>query len=73
MRLLFYYICGSLIWLLMLSAMLATRELTYQLMVNYVTLTAGIALGFLGKDHLEKRPWLLLFVPSLPLVLGIFI
>jgi len=73
MRLFFYYLGGTLIWFLLLALMPATADLTNALMVNYLMLTAGVVCGLLGKTCFERRPWLLLFVPGLPLVLGIFL
>lgn len=73
MKLFFYYLGGTLIWFLLLALMPATGDLTNALMVNYLMLTAGVVFGLLGKTCIEKRPWLLLFVPGLPLVVGLFL
>jgi hypothetical protein len=67
-----FYLAGSLIWALLLSFMMATQELTNFLIVNYLTLTLGFMIGIFGKKIFDNRPWLLLFVPSLPLIIGFF-
>jgi len=71
-KLLLYYVGGSILWLLLLSLMPATQDLTSALILSYATLTLGFALGIVGQRVFERWPWLLLLIPGLPLVLGIF-
>ena len=66
------YMGGSVIWFVLLGFLVATQDIINALIANYVGLTAGLALGGYGQSLLRRRPWLLLFVPSLPIVIGYF-
>jgi len=67
------FVGGSVIWFVLLGFLAATQDIINALIANYVGLTAGLALGGYGQSLLKRRPWLLLFVPSLPIVLGFFV
>ena len=67
------FVGGSVIWFVLLGFLAATQDIINALIANYVGLTAGLALGGYGQSLLKQRPWLLLFVPSLPIVLGFFV
>ena len=71
-RQVFYYLCGTVIAFVLLSAMPMMQPETNRVLLNYVILTAGLVLGCSSKKLFVKRPWLLFFVPILPLVLGCF-
>ena len=71
-RVLIWYLGGSVLWLLVLSLMMATKGTIVVLVSNYVGLTLGFALGVYGNSLVKRQPWLLLFVPIAPLVLGFF-
>ena len=67
-----YYAGGTVLWVLLLSAIPATQTDTNALITNYFTLTFGLVVGSFCKRFFEKRPWVLLFVPVLPLTVGFF-
>ncbi len=67
------FVSGSLIWFVVLCLMPAAQSVTIACVSNYLALTVGLAIGGCGNSLIRRRPWLLLFVPSMPLVLGIFV
>lgn len=69
-RQVFYYLCGTVIAFVLLSAMPMTQPETNKVLLNYGMLTTGLVLGCSSKKLFIKRPWWLLFVPILPFVLG---
>lgn len=71
-KILMWYLGGSALWLLLLSLMMATKGTLVVCVGNYVGLTIGLALGVYGNSLLRRWPWLLLFIPSAPLLLGFF-
>lgn len=74
-KLFFYYLGGTVIWLLALAIMPAEQSSTPILVVNFVNLTVGTFIGIIAKEQLIKHPWVLLLLPLLSLVsevLGVF-
>jgi hypothetical protein len=67
------FVAGSVIWLVMLGLMMATKDIIMACVANYLALTVGLVLGGYGRSLIQRRPWLLVLVPSMPLVLGFFI
>lgn len=67
-----WYVVGSVLWFFIFGFIMATSLLRAQIIVSFATLTAGLFVGLLMKAQFIKRPWLLVFVPILHLVAGIF-
>jgi len=71
-KIIIWYVAGSAIWFLVFGFLAATTKLQIQIIVSYITLTAGLFIGFIMKDAFLKRPWLVVFIPVLHLIAGMF-
>jgi hypothetical protein len=67
-----WYLAGSAIWFVVFGFLAATTKLQIQIIVSYVTLTAGLFIGFTMKEIFLKRPWLAVFIPILHIIAGMF-
>lgn len=67
------FVAGSIIWFVLLGFMPATDDVTIACVDNYLALTMGLVVGGCGHALIRQRPWLLILVPSMPLVIGFFI
>ena len=62
-----WYIVGSVPFAFLMS----TWDDYIKIIINFITLTVGLFIGILLRNYFMKRPWLILFVPILYLILGI--
>ena len=65
-----FYIGGILLWLLAVGFINTTNH--YFIIKEFVCLMLGLSIGFFGKDLIQRRPWMLLLIPLIPLVVGFF-
>jgi hypothetical protein len=71
-KLCLYYMGGAVVWFLALAIMPADEGSTPMLLANFANLTLGTFVGIFGKEHLIKRPWLLLLLPLFSLIFEVF-
>lgn len=57
---------------ILLGIIQATFDLYLRIIFNFAALTIGLTIGLLLKERFLKRPWLIVFVPILYFVLGMF-
>jgi hypothetical protein len=69
-RIFIWYGVGSLLWFLIFGFLAATSDLQALIIGSYLTFTIGLFIGLIFKDQFLRRPWLILFVPILHLVVG---
>lgn len=67
-----YYLIGSLLWFIIFGFLAAASGLRIQIINSFVTLTIGVFMGFLIRDKFAEKPWLFIFVPLLQLIIGMF-
>lgn len=68
----YYYIGGVVIWFFGLCVTPSDQQSTNVILINFLSLTIGVAAGFLGHSVLLKRPWLAFFLPFISLIVVIF-
>jgi len=72
MKIISFYVVGSIIWLALLSLLSATQDLVMSLLMVYVYMTISFFFGYYGKAFIEKRPWILILFPIIPIIFGFF-
>lgn len=68
-KLVIWYIVGS----ISIGFIMTTRDEYIRIIFNFAMLTVGLTIGFLLKGQFLKRPWLIVFVPIIYLILGMFL
>lgn len=68
-KLVIWYVAGS-IWL---GFIMATGDELVRILFNFAVLTVGLTTGLLLKEQFLKRPWLIVFVPIIYFIVGMFL
>lgn len=70
-KVIIYLIVSFLIWFVILSFALMREDDFFSAIINYAYLVVGVLIGFLGKNRIINRPWILLLIPLVLLILGV--
>lgn len=71
-KIIIWYILGSMFWGVMFGFLMATHELQVNIIASFGTLTIGLFIGLLLKEYFLKKPWLIMFLPILHFIVGMF-
>ncbi len=71
-KMLTYYFVGTILWVILFGFLAATSSLQREILLNFITLSIGVVVGLIMRDRFSKKPWLLIFVPVLHLLIGFF-
>jgi len=69
LKMLLWYFAGFVIWFLCLCMMPTTVEDSIMICFHYFFMTLGLFIGIICRDLFCKKPWLLIFLPPLHIVL----
>lgn len=67
-KIVIWYIIGS----VPLAFLMSTWDDYIKIIINFITLTIGLAIGFLFRNQFLKKPWLIVVIPILYLILSVF-
>ena len=67
-----WYFLGFVLWFLAFAFLAATSDLKAMIFFNFITLTIGLFIGLILKNQFINKPWLIILIPILHLVLGFF-
>lgn len=72
-KMILWYFIGSVVWFLLASMIPTHNEaMPIILVVGYVSLTFGFAIGFQCRNLFLKKTWLVMFIPILHILFLIF-
>jgi hypothetical protein len=68
-----YYFIGCVVWFLLIGIMPLLIEDLIVICIQFSLMTIGLFVGIICKDTFYKKPWFLLFLPMLYIVLLLII